>query len=255
MPCFECDQCKTGRENTCRRLRFLGCPGQAEGCLCEYIIIPETSCITIPDHMTFDEAAISEPLAIGLYAVKRSMPVSGMNIAILGFGPIGMSVMLTAKAMGAKKICVTDILDYRNKMAELSGAFITGNPDKENVVSKISCSIPEEPDTVFECCGQQEAIENAIDMVKPGGKIMIVGIPEFDSWNFMADKIRRKEITIINVRRQNHCTEEAIRMIASNALDVSGMVTHRFGLEHAATAFDLVTGYHDQVMKAMIDIN
>jgi L-iditol 2-dehydrogenase len=255
MPCFECDQCKAGRENTCRKLKFLGCPGQAEGCLCEYIVIPETSCILIPDHMTFDEAAISEPLSIGLYAVKKAMPLSGMNIAILGFGPIGMSVMLTARAMGADKIYVTDRLDYRTRMAESSGAYLTGNPDREDVVRKIVNQIPEEIDMVFECCGQQEAMENAFDMVKPGGKIMIVGIPEFDNWTFRADKMRRKEITTINIRRQNHCTEDAIRMIAAKIVDVSNMVTHRFRLEHAKKAFELVTGYDDYVMKAMIDIN
>lgn len=255
MPCFECDQCRKGRENTCRNLRFLGCPGQAEGCLCEYILIPETSCIPIPDHMTFDEAAISEPLSIGLYGVKRSMPVSGMNIAVLGFGPVGMSVMLAARAMGANKIFVTDKLDYRNEIAGSSGAYLTGNPDKEDVVRKIVDQIPEEIDVVFECCGQQEAMENAVDMVKPGGKIMIIGIPEFDNWSLRADKMRRKEITTINVRRQNHCVEEAIQMIASNTVDVSNMVTHRFRLEHAQRAFELVTVYGDQIMKAMIDIN
>ncbi|HJX71854.1 MAG TPA: alcohol dehydrogenase catalytic domain-containing protein [Bacteroidales bacterium] len=255
MPCFECDQCKAGRENTCRRLRFLGCPGQAEGCLCEYIVIPETSCIPIPEQMTFDEAAISEPLAIGLYAVKKAMPVSGMNIAILGFGPVGMSVMLTAKAMGANRIYVTDKLGYRNKMAELSGAYLTGNPDKENVVKKIVDLIPEELEAVFECCGQHDAMGNALDMVRPGGKIMIIGIPEFDDWHFRADKMRRKEITTINVRRQNHCSEDAIQMIATKTVNVSNMVTHRFRLENAKDAFELVTSYGDQVMKAMIDIN
>lgn len=255
MPCFECDQCRAGRENTCRNLRFLGCPGQAEGCLCEYILIPETSCIPIPDHMTFDEAAISEPLAIGLYGVKRSMPVSGMNVAVLGFGPVGMSVMLTARAMGANKIYVTDKLDYRNEIAGLSGAYLTGNPDKEDIVRKIVDQIPEGLDVVFECCGQHEAMENAVDMVKPGGKIMIIGIPEFDNWSLRADKMRRKEITTINVRRQNHCAEEAIQMIAAKAVDVSNMVTHRFRLEDAEKAFELVTVYGDQVMKAMIDIN
>ncbi len=255
MPCFECDQCRAGRENTCRNLRFLGCPGQAEGCLCEYILIPETSCIPIPDHMSFDEAAISEPLAIGLYGVKRSMPVSDMNIAVLGFGPVGMSVMLIAKAMGAKKIYVTDKLDYRLKIAGSSGAYLSGNPDKEDVVRKIVDQIPEELDVVFECCGQHEAMENAINMVKPGGKIMIIGIPEFDNWSLRTDKMRRKEITTINVRRQNHCAEEAIQMLAAKAVDVSNMVSHRFKLEHSKKAFELVTLYGDQVMKAMIDIN
>ena len=84
---------------------------------------------------------------------------------------------------------------------------------------------------------------------------MIVGIPEFDDWHFRADKMRRKEITTINVRRQNHCSEDAIQMIATKTVNVSSMVTHRFRLEDTKNAFELVTSYGDQVMKAMIDIN
>lgn len=98
MPCGECDQCLVVRPHTCRKLKFLGCPGQAERCLSEYIIMPESSCIPISDKLSYDQAAISEPLAIGVYAVKQSIPMKGAKIGILGFGPIGMSVLLPALA-------------------------------------------------------------------------------------------------------------------------------------------------------------
>jgi L-iditol 2-dehydrogenase len=75
MPCWKCDQCLAGRPHTCRNLKFLGCPGQADGCLSDYIVMPETSCFRIPDTMSWDEAAISEPLAIGVYAVRQSIPM------------------------------------------------------------------------------------------------------------------------------------------------------------------------------------
>ncbi len=94
MPCGECDQCLEGRPHTCRKLTFLDCPGQADGCLSDFIVMPEHSCFPIADNMTFDEAAISEPLAIGVYAVNRSIPMKGAKVGILGFGPIGMSVQL-----------------------------------------------------------------------------------------------------------------------------------------------------------------
>ena len=101
MPCHNCDQCLAGRHNTCRKLRFLGCPGQADGCLCEYLVMPEDSCFPIAADMTLDEAALSEPLAIGVYAVQQSLPMSGAKIGILGAGPIGLSVLLPARAQGA----------------------------------------------------------------------------------------------------------------------------------------------------------
>lgn len=253
MPCWECDQCRAGRPHTCRNLRFLGCPGQAEGSLSEYIVMPETSCYRIPEQMSYDEAAISEPLAIGLYAVRQSIPMKGARVGILGFGPIGMSVMLPALAMGAAEIYVTDKIDERLKIAGKSGARLTANPDREDVVEKIRKEVPELLDVVFECCGQQDAIDNAVDLLKPGGKLMIIGIPEFDRWSFQVDELRHKELAIQNVRRQNEAVQPALDMMADGRISVTDMVTHRFSFKHAREAFDLVAGYKDGVMKAMID--
>jgi len=253
MPCWECDQCKAGRPHTCRNLRFLGCPGQAEGSLSEYIVMPETSCYRIPEQMSYDEAAISEPLAIGLYAVRQSIPMEGAKAGILGFGPIGMSVMLPALAMGAGEVYVTDKIDERLQVARKSGASMTANPDREDVVEKFRKEVPELLDVVFECCGQQDALDNAVDLLKPGGKLMIIGIPEFDRWSLPVDKSRHKELCIQHVRRQNEAVQPALDMMADGRISVSEMVTHRFSFERSKEAFDLVAAYGDGVMKAMID--
>jgi len=255
MPCWECDQCRAGRAHTCRNLRFLGCPGQAEGSLSEYIVMPETSCFKIPDHMSYDEAAISEPLAIGLYAVKQSIPMKGAKVGILGFGPIGMSVMLPALALGASEVYVSDKIDERLKIAQENGAVLTANPEREDVVEKITGKVPELLDVVFECCGQQDAIDNAVDLLKPGGKLMVIGIPEFDRWSFPVDKSRHKELCIQNVRRQNEAVQPALDMMAEGEISVSAMTTHRFSFEKSKEAFDLVAVYGDGVMKAMIDFD
>jgi len=253
MPCGECDQCLAGRPHTCRKLRFLGCPGQADGCLSEYIVMPETSCIPIPDNLTYDEAAISEPLSIGVYAVQESIPMKGAKVGILGFGPIGMSVLLPALAEGAGEIYVTDKINDRLELAKKAGASWTGNPDEEDVVKKVKDRESLLLDVVFECCGQQEAVDQAIEMLKPGGKLMIIGIPEFDRWSFSVDEMRHKEITVRNVRRQNNCVEKSLDMMENGDVDVSLMPTHRYKFEDTKQAFDLVTEYKDGVMKAMID--
>ena len=253
MPCGECDQCLTGREHTCRKLKFLGCPGQAEGCLSEYIIMPESSCIPISDKLSYDQAVISEPLAIGVYAVKQSIPMKGTKIGILGFGPIGMSVLLPVLAQGAEKVYVTDKLNKRLEIAEKCGASWIGNPDNEDIVASIKEKEPLLLDVVFECCGKQEAIDQAIEMLKPGGKLMIIGIPEFSRWSFDVDALRRKEVTVTNVRRQVGCVEPALEMMTEGMVDVSLMPTHRFSFVETQKAFELVAEYRDGVMKAMID--
>jgi L-iditol 2-dehydrogenase len=204
--------------------------------------------------MTFDQAAISEPLAIGVYAVQQSIDMKGKKVGVLGFGPIGMSVLLPALAQGAEKIYVTDKLDGRLEWAKKSGACWTGNPDKEDVVAKITEEEPLLLDVVFECCGDQDAVFQAIDILKPGCKLMIIGIPPtLDNWQFPVDKLRHKEVCIQNVRRQNHCVQKALDMIDNKEINVDVMATHRFKFENTKAAFDLVANYEDGVMKAMID--
>jgi len=253
MPCWECDQCKAGRHHTCRRLKFLGCPGQADGCLVEYIVMPETSCIPIGQNVSLDEAVISEPLAIGIYAVKKSIPMPGAKIGILGSGPIGMSVLLAAKAEGCSKVYMTDRLDGRLQCVKQAGADYIGNIDTEDVTRAILEQEPLMLDAVIECCGKQEALNQAIELLKPGGKLVIVGIPEFDHWQIPADIARRKEITLQNIRRQADCTEQALHDMSSGKIDVSLMATHRFAFGETPKAFELVAGLEDGVMKAMVD--
>ena len=255
MPCFACDQCLSGRHNTCRKLKFLGCPGQADGLLSEYIVMPETSCIPIPEKISYDQAAISEPLAIGTYAVKQSGLMHNAKIGILGFGPIGMSVLIADKVQGASEIYVSDKIEKRLDIALKCGAHWTGNVDETNIVSEISQKEPLLLDAVFECCGQQEALDQAVEVLKPGGKLMIIGIPKFENWSVKVDLTRHKEITITNVRRQNHCVETTLKMMEDGLADVSSMPTHRYSFKDTKQAFDLVAGYRDGVMKAMIDFS
>jgi L-iditol 2-dehydrogenase len=253
MPCWVCDQCKAGRHHTCRNLRFLACPGQAEGCLMEYIVMPEESCFPLNGILTPDHGAISEPLSIGVYSVKKSGGVKGLNIGILGFGPIGMSVMLAAKANGVENVYVTDKIVPRLAIADNEGASYAGNPLKEDILETILRKEKAGLDIVFECCGQQEAFDQAVDLLKPGGKLVVVGIPEFDQWSMSADMTRRREISIQFIRRQVDCVEQSLEMMKSRLINIDRMVTHRFPFEKTKEAFDFVADYRDGVMKAMID--
>jgi L-iditol 2-dehydrogenase len=253
MPCWECDQCLAGRQHTCRKLRFLGCPGQADGCLSEYMVMPEKSCLPLHKGLNPDNGVISEPLSIGVYSVKQSIPVERAKIGILGFGPIGMSVMLAAKAQGAKTFYVSDKIDERLSIAKKEGAKLTVNPLKMNVVEEIIRNEPLALDVVYECCGQQETFDQAIEILKPGGKLMGIGIPEFDKWSMSVEKTRRKELTVQFVRRQVNCVEYSLKLMQTGEIDISNMITHRFPFEKTKNAFELVAEYGDGVMKALID--
>ncbi len=253
-PCGRCDQCRAGRPHTCRSLTFLGCPQQVEGCLAELLVMPERSCYPLPDGMTFEEAALVEPLSIGLYALTLAGLRPGADVGILGAGPIGLSILLPARPGGAGRIYVTDLIDARLAVASRAGADWTGNPDKEDVVGLVKLGEPELLDAVFECSGAQEAMDQGVEMLKPGGTLLLVGIPgDRNRVSFDINLLRRKEIRIQNVRRQNDCVQRAIDMIAHKEIDVDVMVTHRFPFSRTSEAFDLVADYRDGVVKAMIE--
>jgi L-iditol 2-dehydrogenase len=253
MPCWDCDQCKADRSHTCRNLTFLGCPGQAEGSLSEYIVMPEGSCFSLKDETTLEAGVLSEPLAIGVYACKLAGELKDMRIGILGSGPIGLSVLMPARAAGVDKVYMTDKIDARLELAKKAGADWVGNVDTLDAVKAVEEAEPLLLDIVFECCGQQEAVDQAVGMLKPGGKLVMIGIPEVDRISFQIDLMRRKEICFQNVRRQNECAGMTIDMIEAGTLPAETMITHHFPFERTKEAFDLVAGYQDGVMKAMID--
>jgi threonine dehydrogenase-like Zn-dependent dehydrogenase len=187
--------------------------------------------------MTFEQAAISEPLSIGVYAVTLAEIMPGARIGILGSGPIGLSVLLAAREAGATAVYMTDRRDARTRVALSAGATWAGNPDREDVVGAIVSA------------------EQAVTLLKPGGKLMMVGIPEADRISLPIDMARRKEISFQNVRRQNHCLQSALNLIANNRVNVDFMVTHRFPFSETKEAFALVHEYRDGVVKAMVSIH
>lgn len=251
IACGKCAQCLEGRPHTCFNLLFLGCPGQVEGCLSEFIVMPQANCYAVKEDTTLEQGVLVEPLSIGVYALKLLNNFDTEAIGILGCGPIGLSVLLAARAEGICPAYVTDKIDERLDAARNAGAEWVGNPDKSSIVEDIQTRVPF-LDAVFECCGDQAAIDQAIELLKPGGKLLVIGIPKIDRISFDINKLRRKEICIQNVRRQNRCVQAAIDLIENQRVDVKFMATHSFVLEDTGEAFELVSGYRDGVLKAVI---
>ncbi|WP_372950451.1 zinc-dependent alcohol dehydrogenase [Mariniphaga sp.] len=252
--CGHCDQCLSGRPHTCRNNKFLGCPGQIEGCLSDYIVMPAFTCIPVTGKMNAVQAALIEPFTIGVYSVKLAeIKKKETSAVIFGAGPIGLSILLKLLADEIKNVGMIEPLDYRLEKAKEIGVRYIINPVKQDVEKEVKKHEELLVDVAFEASGEQESVSNAIKILKPGGKLILVGIPPSAQYTFDMDLMRRKELTIINVRRQNHCVEEAIDLVIRGKADVEKMVTHHFTLDETSTAFDIVAGYKDGAIKAMID--
>jgi L-iditol 2-dehydrogenase len=254
VACGYCDQCRAGRKHTCRNQKFLGIPGQLSGALCEFLSLPAECCYPIPDSVSLAQAVVVEPFSIGLHAVRLAELPRGACIGILGVGPIGLCVLLAARVLAGCKVYATDLLDYRLSLAHRCGAHWVGNPRGQDIVRAIAELEPLGLDCVFECAGEQEAFDQALELLKPGGTLSIVCIPEAERISFTMEQFRRKELRVQNVRRQNQCVTAAIEMIASGAVNVDPLVTHHFPIADAAEAFKLVAARQGGVVKAIINV-
>ncbi len=255
LVCGECDQCRAGRNNTCRNIQFLGNPGQAPGAVADYHVLPAENCLPIPDAMTLDQAVLIEPLSIGLYAVKMGDVYPAARVAILGSGPIGLSVLMCAKLAAPCTIYVTDLLDERLAAARTCGADWTGNPRRQDVAAEISKLEPCGLDMVFECSGDPACIEQAMRLLTPGGTLFLIGIPPTVEVSFDAHRMRTQELSFRAVRRQKGCVAAAVRLVGDGFLETAPLLTHRFPLEQIRDAFELVAGYRDGVVKAVIELS
>jgi L-iditol 2-dehydrogenase len=253
--CGRCDQCLGGRPNTCRELLFMGTPGELPGCMSEYIVMPARNCLPLPASLSLEEGVLAEPLSIAFHSLNILGAPAPERTGILGAGPIGLSVLLVARSAAPGAFYVTDKIDSRVEAARRAGAAWAGNPDRDDVAGEVAAREPFLLDAVFECSGDPAALDQAADLLKPGGRLVVVGIPPAPRIELDIHKLRRKEITLLNVRRQRFCMPEAIDFIARAAPDPRFLLRHRFAIDEAARAFELAAGCRDGALKTVIRLS
>jgi L-iditol 2-dehydrogenase len=236
-PCHHCDLCQSGHPNLCRRLHFCGLYPD-DGSLREFMIVPARTCFPVPDSLDDETAAMLEPLGVALHATDLAKIRVGDRVAVLGAGPIGLLLIQTAKLAGAAEIFVRDPLPWRLALAMRFGAK--------------PLPVRAEVDVAIEAAWGGAAIEQAMDLARPGGRVVLVGIPSEDRCTFQHSPARRKGLTIVFSRRMKHMHPRAIQLVASGKADVRSLVTHRFPLRDTAEAFALNAGYKDRVVKVIV---
>jgi len=238
QPCHRCDLCERGHPNLCRRLHFCGLYPD-DGSLAEFIRVPATSCFPVPDAIDDPSAALLEPLGVALHATTLAKIRVGDRVAVLGAGPIGLLLIQTIKLAGATEVYVSDPLPWRMAHAARYGA------------QPLPASA--EMDVVFEAAWGATAIGRSVELARPGGRVVLVGIPADDQCLFKHSTARRKGLTIVFSRRMKHTYPRAIRLATSGQVDLTGLVSHRFPLAKAAAAFTLNAAYQDNVTKIIIE--
>jgi L-iditol 2-dehydrogenase len=257
IPCGECESCRHGHPNLCPDVRFCGTP-PIDGVFAEYTVMPAENCFTLPEEFGPAEGAMLEPLGIAIHSVDLAHLRPGYTVAVLGAGPIGLLIAAMAKASGAGAIYMTEPLAYRRQFAlgYVADAALDPYEKGTDVVAEIMrLTDGRGVDVAFEAAGAPETPQQAAAVARPGGKVIIAGIPADDTMTMNASTVRHKGLTIKLVRRMKHTYPRAIRLVQTGVVDVKPLVTHTFPLERIAEAFEMVAGYDNGVLRAIIQVS
>jgi len=241
VPCGKCPYSKAGQYNLCINMKFCATP-PVHGNLSRYYVHAADFCYKLPDHMSLEEGALMEPLAVGVHACRRAGVSLGKKVLICGAGPIGLVNLLTAQAMGASEVVITDIAENRLEVAKTMGATHTykvgGGKTAEQMAEEIELLLGgNKPDITIECSGVEASIRFGIFSTKSGGCIVLVGMGKPEATIPIVNAAVR-EVDIRGIFRYANCYPTAIAMVASGKVDVKPLITHRFKLEETLKAFE-----------------
>lgn len=237
--CGKCSFCESGNPNFCADLRFAG-HGENDGALRGFMAWPARMVHPLPQDFTAADGVMLEPLGVALHALDLAHLRPGVSVAVLGCGPIGLLLIQLARLSGATEILATDPLLHRRQKALEMGAdtCIDSRDDLQfrDLVGRLRLG---GVDVAFEVAGQNDAVEAALEAIRPGGKVILVGIPGEDTTSFSASLARRKGVSVKLVRRMKHTYPRAIELVKKGCIDVRSLVTHQFPIAQYEEAFTI----------------
>jgi 2-desacetyl-2-hydroxyethyl bacteriochlorophyllide A dehydrogenase len=176
LPCSNCKMCTSGRENLCENLGFFGC-GHDQGGMAEHFTLPASRLFPVPDTLDDHAAALIEPLATPVHAVRLAGDVAGRSVAVLGAGTIGLLTLAVLRAHGAGKVVSTDPNPGKRERAAALGADATIDARTPDAVEQVRKALGGSADFVFDCVSVQSSMDQAIAIADKGGTVVVVGVP------------------------------------------------------------------------------
>ncbi|NNG18178.1 alcohol dehydrogenase catalytic domain-containing protein [Naumannella sp. ID2617S] len=241
--CRHCTMCHQGRFNLCEQIRFLGTPG-SDGAFREYLTLAADFAHPVPGELSADVAALIEPMSVGLAALRKAHVGAGSRVLVTGAGPIGLTTVAVAKALGATDITVTDLSADRLELAREAGATTMLDMTSMGVV------IPETHfDAFIECSGSPAAMRRGFPAVRPAGRVVLVGRgPE--QFAVPVALMQNRELTVVGSFRYANTFATAIDLAAAGMVDLAGLVGEHYGLDEIEHSLD--TTRHSSGRKSIV---
>jgi len=251
IPCYKCYYCLHDQENMCKLQNYtLGVT--EDGAMRDYINVNAERVHILPDNTTYEEGATAEPLAVAIYAVEQSGFQLGQNAAVIGAGPIGLMIIQVLRIAGANKIYVTEPVESKQKIAMELGADKVFLPKAWNKIGRLSDKLG--PDHVYDCVGLSSTFTTALQLVKKGGNITLIGM---HASTFEINKIRLMLINNISVRGVYGYNQDiyktAINLYVQKKIRIDPLITSRIRLEQVPAMFKVLGNPPHEELKVIVD--
>ncbi len=252
--CGKCYPCTHGKYNLCENLKVMGF--QTTGIASEYFAVDASKVTPLPESMSFDEGAMIEPLAVTIHAAKRFGDLEGKNVAILGAGPIGILLAQSCKAFGAAGVMITDISDYRLKLAEQVGTdFAVNTKEKDFGEAMVTCFGPDKADVIYDCAGNDITMGQAIKYARKGSTIILVAVFAGMATVDLA-VLNDHELdlnTTMMYRHEDYV--DAIRFVEEGKIQLKPLMSEHFPFARYQDAYEYIDQNRETTMKVLIDID
>jgi L-iditol 2-dehydrogenase len=245
VTCGHCQACWGGHYNLCPEVRFMATP-PVHGALTRQIVVPAEFCFPVPAHVTAPEAALAEPLAVGLWAGIKTRVSAGDRVLVVGAGPVGILAAQVARSLGATEIVVIDTNPVRAAFAGTFGRITGQAVQSDDDWAGLGCF-----DVLVECSGAPGALDQGLAVLARLGRAAIVGIGLSRRAEIDLMQIQERELELVGVFRYAGIYRRAVELLASGAVEVGRLITHRYGLDQAAQALSIAR--HDPAaVKAVV---
>ena len=251
VPCMACDLCREGHYNLCLDVHFTGAPPY-DGMFRDYLAHDPRFVYAIPDHVSFTQAALAEPLSVAHNAVAKARLRPGETALVLGAGPIGFSCIEMARVAGAATIIASEPLAFRRLVALKVGADHAIDPSKRLLPDAVrDLTGGRMCDCVFEASGSEAAIADAVRCVRRGGRVVYVGMGKAVAGIPHAELLKR-EVTVSGIYRYVNDFRPVIALLAAGRIDAEAWVSHRFALGRIREAIAIANDPSVDKLKVMV---
>jgi len=254
LTCGQCRACLSGNHNHCASLKVLGV--HVDGAYAEEIVVPEEVVKRVPGRLSSDVASMAEPTAVAYHINRRARLVPGQKVAVIGAGVIGNLIFQVSKAQGADRVLATDIVEERLPLAIEVGADWAIDSRQVDPIAFTRQQVGEGFDVVFDLVGTEGVVEQAIQMTRPGGTIVLIAIPHQQKLSFNYKEVFRKELELVGTRVYNDRDfEDTLDLLASGKINAERLISHWIPLNQGLEAIELVQTQPATAFKVLLDTN